>query len=507
MTWDPITDMGTAVVNDQRIVPVRVTVSAALDSSVSTTDIFIIRRSIATKFAAFTDASNSAGAKLFRAHKSLGRPAVSTSLDGGTSATWGGTLTFGDQGEVITKIHAINSRVIVETDRDIYSFTRDFTSLVQALRPEDHNFVSTDNGAGSLVIEGQVFLSRQNGLVMYNPEVVDAPNMIHVGLETLLENDTPVSGRTTAMAFDGYYLIGAVYNGADTYINRMPMSIEGTSRRWQSWLKLAGVQCDALHVSQVVTSTKRLYYGRDGDLGYVELPRFGHDPAGDNETTPAYGTSFEIYMSRTITDTPQHDTNWLRIGVVGDDIDSTHQVEVLYRSSASATWGSLGQLSASGFKNLPEDLSATWVDVYLKATATSSQSPAIRSIAVEFRKATPYFRVFQYGIDMAATVLNGGIWVNRTSEDIADTLDTLIAARSLVRHDSPEGQRFKVFVRDLGTSPLQSEVSGDAEAVRYIECIEYLKLDTSGTWDDLDSFIWDSLDVYSWAELDQVKAA
>jgi len=507
VTWDPITDMGTTVINDQRIVPVRVTVSAALDSSVSTTDIFVIRRSQASKFAAFTDASNSAGAKLFRAHKYLGRPAVSTSLDGGTSATWGGTLTFGDQGEVITNIHAINSRVLVETDRDIYSFTRDFTSLVQALRPEDHDFSSTNNGVGSKVLEGVVFLSRQNGLVMYNPEVVDQANMLHVGLETLPENDTPVSGRTTAITFDGYYVIAAVYNGADTYINRMPMALEGQSRRWQSWLKLAGVQCDVLQVSDVVTNTKRLYYGRGGDLGYVELPRFGHDPAGENETTTAYTTSFKVYVPRTITDTPQHDTNWLRIGVLGDDIDATHQVEIWYRSSASSTWSSLGTLSAAGYKNLPEDLDATWVDTHLVCTATASQSPAIRSVAVEFRKATPYFRVFEYAIDMAATVTSGGIWVNRTREDIANTLDTLVAARDLVRHNSPEGQRFKVFVRDLGVTPLQSAAAQNAEAVRYIECIEYLQLDTSGTWDDLESFSWTSLDSYTWDELDEVKAA
>ena len=62
-------------------------------------------------------------------------------------------------------------------------------------------------------------------------------------------------------------------------------------------------------------------------------------------------------------------------------------------------------------------------------------------------------------------------------------------------------------MRDLGVSPLRSEVRADAEAVRYIECIEYTKLDTAGTWDDLESFTWTSLEVYSWDELDTVKAA
>jgi hypothetical protein len=164
-------------------------------------------------------------------------------------------------------------------------------------------------------------------------------------------------------------------------------------------------------------------------------------------------------------------------------------------------------LTAAGYRDLPSDLNTSRLAIYLLVEGTSSTQVKIRSVAVEFRKVAPYFRTFAFAVDMGATVNTFGVKDNRTITDRINLMDTIVGDRALVKCDTPESQRFNVFVRDLGESPIRALPVFAGESVRYVEAIEYTKLDTEGTWDDLDAFSWASLEEYTWSSLDEVRAA
>ena len=506
ITWDEIDGMGTDVVNDLRMVPVRLTVSAALDSSVTTTDIAVILKHKARKLLTFSDTTAAAGSSIYRVSNRYGRPTVSQSFDGGTDPTWGGHIIFGDNGEEATGIHGVRGRVINETDRDVYNLAQDFTSLVEALLPEWHDAPDSENGKGSRSINGLLYMARRRTLMAFNPNITDGVNLVNIGLETIPENDTPIIGRVTALAHDDHFLIAAVYNGADTYIMRLPQT-PGATSRWQSYLRLEGVRCNALWVTEFISNEKRLYMANAANAAYVNLPVHGPNPLNDVETTTSFVSTWEIYLPRTITDLPQFETNWLQVTVSGDNISATNKVQVFYRTVEGGAYTSLGDITSSGASRaFPKNTAGTWVDVYCVIRGTSASSARLRSVAVEYRKVFPYFREFTVAIDLGATQQLTTANIFDHPNDVRDTLDTLVAQSGTVEFESLLGQKFEVFVDEGETAILDLDPLRESDMVRTLRLTEFAQYDTEGTWDDLAEFTWTELTGRTWDQLISVRS-
>jgi len=507
ITWTPVADMGSDVIASERLVAVRLSFSAALDASVTTTDIALIQRHQASKFLAFSDAESAYGSALYRTHKKFGRPAISQSFDGGSAPTWGGTIVFGDQGEAVTNTHGIRGRALVETDRDAYLFTTDFVSLSEALLPEWHDAPDSDNGKASRSLNGVLFLARRQTLRAYNPLATDGVNLVSVGIEALVENDTPIVGPVTALAHDDFFLIASIYNGADSYLIRLPQ-IRGVVAQWHSWIKIVGSKCEALWVSEFVSGERRLYFGAGSEGGYVKLPVNGPTPLNPLETTPRYVTRWDFYPPRTTTHLLQFNSLWAQVTVVGDNISAANYVEVFYRIVEGGDWTSLDRVTASGTPlAFPAETTNHWVDIYLTVHGTATSTVILRSLAVEYRKVYPYFRRWVMALDVQKTFALNLALRSQPAATVLARLDALVAASGTATLHTPWGQEFEVFVDDGQMDLSNFDGAYEGGFVRVLRCDELRQLDTEGSWDDLAGFSWAKLADFDWDALLKVRSS
>ena len=497
-------DMGTLALNGIDSYPLMIgkyagipdtlvaTNKGAAASDIPVADVALRIPLTAQSFLGLPGTLNAEGDVIYRATKHVGRPSIIKSLDSG--AVWGGILTFGKKGEQITSLHDLQGRVVSETDRNVYTFAADFSSLVQALLGEQHNVTNlyTKNGERSLTVNNGIYMTRNRALYFYIPESTETQNIAQIGPETLPDNGTPVQGEVTALAYDTIFLYAALFDGQDTWILQLPLNLHGVPSNWHTWVHLPGTRIDALFIHAVGDSQYLVH-----SAGYIKLLR--HNAPGP------FVERWSAWMPRTISNVPQFPTVFLRVNVSVDGVDAANYINLSYRTSAEPEWRALGRVDDPAVTTfmlpLESQQKAQWFDMRLDSRNAADKTPVVRSVGIEYRKAFPFHRRFAFAVEIP-----GGTGRESALETI-EALDTLIAAGNGVRFVAPTGQRFQVLVDDGKMDFSQFSGIFDFQSVRVLELTELATVETQGTWFDLEGYSWADLSGQSWQSLETYEAS
>lgn len=282
-----------------------------------------------------------------------------------TPANWGASIAVGDTTYPINSLVSDQAHVYVAKTNGLHDVDG-ATGFTPNLMPFYESAVDVDNGTASISANGSVYVNSIAGL--FRLDVSGGSTTGRITTVTPghgLPNETPIRGKITALATYGPWVIGAVYNGTDTYImwgrdirqgdagtspfgygagyGPSPSAIGPSPMLWHGALiYLPGQICRMLAIS-ALTSPPRLWLGTrttssgQASLAWATIART-ENPLQDVEYR--YATDWEVHIPGqdwqhpiTVKDLLQIDVqaDGLGIGASLDiEVGADDQAEVLF---------------------------------------------------------------------------------------------------------------------------------------------------------------------------------
>lgn len=270
----------------------------------------------------------------------------SVAADPMVATDWSAAYTVGDPGTSITGLSALDELLYIGKRDGL--FILDSSGIAAQVTPELRAFKHADNGIGLKPWHGYMWLPHLRGLLQYSPMGDTGFAVASVGPGRDATSDCPVRGEVTALAGDDRWLYVAVYTlGGDTWLVAGREAGEGETQwgrmLWHPLAKIAGVKCQAMHISGLWTNP-RLWFGLGANVGYIVLPRYTDNPQVDTSAT--YATSGKLYLSAHSWYTPTTKKVWKAIEVEADNLNPTRYLDVYYRVDGG-TWTLAGRAEVS----------------------------------------------------------------------------------------------------------------------------------------------------------------
>ena len=135
-----------------------------------------------------------------------------------TPANWGASVTVGDSTYAINSLVSDQGHIYVAKTNGLHDVDGT-TGFTPNLMPFYEAAVDDDNGVASLTANGSVYVNSLAGL--FRLDVSGGSTTGRITTVTPghgLPNETPIRGKVTALSTYGPWVIGAIYNGQDSYI-------------------------------------------------------------------------------------------------------------------------------------------------------------------------------------------------------------------------------------------------------------------------------------------------
>ena len=171
---------------------------------------------------------------------------VDAATNGGTNPTFAGPIIVGDKVGTCNGLYNHSNRITIGKSSGLFLLTADTGTLDQNLFPEFWTNPSTDTYTFSkgVSFKNQLLTIYKKGLAAFTQDFA----YINVGLDKLIENNTPVTGQVTAIASDGNHIYYALDSG---YIIKGVVTMSSgviTGVTHHPWLYVGTTRVDALHV-------------------------------------------------------------------------------------------------------------------------------------------------------------------------------------------------------------------------------------------------------------------
>ena len=382
------------------------------------------------------------GHELLRASSETRSPRISRSTDGGPVATWTPGQPVGDGAQPVTDLHALGGAPYAVKSDGLFRAPR--SGAAEPVRPRPHPSGSPDldDGGGGAEWRGALWLPFRSGLYRFTPGAFEP-----VGPETLPDNDSPARGRITACAGDAHYLYAALRSEQGvTYL----MCHDPERGAWHPLADLGRRECRHMWISDTPGPNPRLYFGLDGDIGVVVLPRHTANPLHDPECR--FAASGELRLARFHGSPAARRTAFLGLVLDGARLGPAAYVDAAYRLDGQGAYAPLGRFAtASGQRvDFGSAVAGTSIDLRLRLTSRSDRdTPVIRAVTLAYAPRTGFRRVFDFRVRLADRLsLRDGGRDRRSARDIKRALIDAAASELPVMLTTPDGEALEVLVRE-----------------------------------------------------------
>jgi hypothetical protein len=324
-----------------------------------------------------------------------------------TPANWGASVPVGDQTYPINSLISSLGHIYVAKTNGLHDVDGT-TGFTPNLMPFYESAIDPDNGVAGITANGSVYVNSISGL--FRLDVSGGSTTGRITAVTPghgLPNETPIRGKITAMTSYGPWVIGAVYNGVDTYImwgrdirqgdagtspfgygagyGPSPQAIGPSPMLWHGALIfLPGQICRMLAISGL-TSPPRLWLGSvttssgQASISWATIART-ENPLQDSEYR--YATNWQFLIAGQDWQHPVSVKDLLQIDVQADGlgIGSSLTIQVGADGGPAQTFGTANQ-SPLSYVVGAQDLFGRRLALTLQGSNTSTSPGVIRAIS------------------------------------------------------------------------------------------------------------------------------
>lgn len=357
----------------------------------------------------------------------------------------------GDPGSPITSMGSLGDMLYVGKADGLHGV--DASNIAPCLTPEMKAYWNYDNCRGMIAWHGIWFVPHMRGLLTYRDtgETGFIVSDASPGRET--DDTNPVRGIITAMAGDDHWLYAALYNSitGDSYIlaGRPAVGSEMANGNmvWHPLATIADSRADAMLISGIWTNP-RLFWGDDGDVNYIVLPREGDNPAADSNCR--YATAGSLYLPAHLWDAPATTKVWKAIRIEAKGLSTARYFDVWF-SIDYERWRRLGRVNVSPYHMLTfgqEGVSGSNIRLRIDYGGTTDTPFVIRSVVVVGAERPNVVRQYSAAIRCADKLaLRNGGKCPRSAEQIRQELYGASQASRAVSLVDPAGHESYVLVQ------------------------------------------------------------
>ena len=447
---------------------VRVSVSVAIDASVTVVQAQAVRQTQAERFEVVGEAL----------YRTLNGNEFMITENGGTKASYGVILKAGDAEATINGVYSVGEQTETGNIERVWLFKPGqiftTTALVPGTVVKATEFLPDANDGGNGFtwhVDEALYVSLAKGLFRFQNGIYQ-----QMGPELISENDSPVRGEVTAVAGDNYYLYAAVQTqGGDTWLLSWGVYVlqgDGTTRFLPVWHTLKNL--GAVEVRTMLATTEdtggvvRLLIGADADLQYIIVSN--ESPNRRLDTGCTFDSTGQIFWSRFTGLFDAEHKAYLGFSAVieGWDVgngaavalESAGAATLNYRLAATDSFASVGSWdndSDDPRVDFASSLSGRFIDLRLDLSADSvSLIPVVRSSAVHYALRTKFKRLPRFLCRLSRRTAHGvardGFAGVVSEVKFRDDLQTARKTKSAVTFLTPDGVSILVMVNRIDRS-------------------------------------------------------
>jgi len=294
-----------------------------------------------------------------------------------TAIDWTAAYPIGDPDQEITCLAQLGDLLYVGKQNGLYALDSD--GIADLLTPELGEFAHTYNCANTYAWHATLWVPHLRGLLNYRNLGEGGFVVTPTTPGSFTTEENPIRGRVTALAGDDRWLYAAVLNSdGDTYILAGRAAFEGEQGplTWHPLVKLAGVECRAMHISGL-WANPRLFFGMGTNAGYIILPRTGENPAQDSNCR--FSTTGSLYYPAHSWYAPTTHKVWRQVEIKADNLTASRYIDVYYRIDWGS-WTYAGRANRSPQSVVPfpvGGVSGVWLEIRLDFVLPSDTKTAI----------------------------------------------------------------------------------------------------------------------------------
>lgn len=446
-------------------------------------------------------------------------------------ASWSAPIYIGDQSAKITYIKQIDNAISIFKEDGWYTVSTAGDS--QDIFPHLRASRSLDNGKQAKVWLSQMWVPFGGQLYRFSSDgTVEAD-----GLETLVDNTSPVRGKYVAGAgHNAWFMYEFYYNEITntTYMVKHGAWATDPEQAAQAQARYIDVHNGALAEwnKQVTTAevvpgvhsatNDRMYVGfSDGTCQWFILPRNSYDPSKDGECEFTAEDAY-VYMPTHSSGFKADNKLWQGISVYGPSLSTSEWVEAEYRLTQFdiEDWvtlvdtqnGDLSKFTISGQRlNFPIDppVYSKMLQLRFKlqkdpdtGVSPTELSPIVTAIAIH-ESVRPTLEL-EYGLNIAASSFlakRNGTVDRRRGVAIRDALRDVASEIGLITLTLPDGTEETVAVVDFADSFGSTQKRRDLE---YVVQMRFIQVRTITSTTDQTGIIYNELEQYTLDELENI---
>lgn len=420
--------------------------------------------------------------------------------DGGATPTFVGPITVGDNIGNGNGLYNHSNRIVIGKSSGLFILTSDTGTLDQNLHPELWNNTLNDTYTFSRGVEfrNQLITVFQKGLVTYSSSF----QYRSVGIDTLIENTSPVIGQVTAVAADLYHVYYALDSG---YIIKGVVNFDAygsiTSITAHPWLYVGTTRVDALGFSPADNS---LFALQGSQVLRMKLSSTGNQL---NDSTYRFCPGGVLYEAPFYAGFVQENKQTFSLLVDAKQLSGTTYLQHSYKTDEGASYTELPTQQQTVTPGVRVDLisppvARTIWSALTFVTSSSLISPILRSHTLSYVVLTDPLMSMSFTIDASEGGMLADGTRNTIPSDIAVArLEALInsGVTSLI---DPWGRRYDV------TIPLEGflETGGEQHLGKATDLYVTLKAVTQkqrprGTFAVLSQYKFSDLTHYTFSQL------
>ena len=443
---------------------VRLSFSGAVDSSVSISQINVVRETQAERFWVVGNAL----------YRSMNNNQVLITEEGGTAPLYGAQLTIGDADEAINAGYSVSEATQSGEQERVYMvkpsglFTTTATGTQTVERVVTFNPTNSNNGLGGSIwhVDKALYIPIGNGL-----RQLQNSGLRPMGPELHGANSSDVRGEITAVAGDSYYLYAAVQNSSGkTYL--MSWGVydprdDGSTTFLPVWHVIADLGSvtirTMLATSEDTGANPRLLMGSNADVKYItvsnESPNWRLDTGCQVASSSTLDFSnltlvFEAELKALLSFSAVVE-GWSISSGAAVNLSSAGDVAVAYRMSPQDDFTTLSTWSAdadSVRQDFSSNLSGRAVDIRITLSAdAATATPILRTGALHYAVRTKFKRRFSFRCRRPMWTRDGSATELTEAQYYAD-LKTARETGTAVAFKSPFDETILVIVRQLERS-------------------------------------------------------
>jgi hypothetical protein len=455
------------------------------------------------------------GRDLYRSNETNYMSKVDTAADPFDEANWGNEFAFrvGDKTSAITRMTVTSEgTLLVFKTNGIYTLDADGQDRV--LFPFLRFAPDADNGKAFGAWLNHVYVTFREGTFRIDPSF----GIEQIGPERMVENESPVKGRITAMAgHDTFNLYAGIYN-PDTetsYLLKFGGWLadkDGTLKRIEAWhgsitAAFAGKKILSLYQSTVGAPTghSRLYCGfSDGTVSWFTLPCTPNPYACDEyHFSSADG---ELYLPTCHFLFASDEKNLRGISIQSTGLTDVDYIQPEYKVNQAAVYtAALRNAHTSPLDRIDvEDVRGSLIDIkFVLKTATTNARIKMIGCGVHNSVRTRLILLYEFMVlAYDGLIRRDGGRLRMTTPQIRDLLRDAAGPHDDIEVVFPDEETKKVSIIDYSEAIAWDDRLRKWRSAVKVTAIEQRDVDTNGIYESLEAMLYSDLETLTYAQME-----